>query len=58
MNDLNSLKTWLEDEIDDCGARIQFAEDEGDERMRTDALAQRLAYDSALRKVKFLISQH
>lgn len=58
MNDLMELKIWLEQNIDDQDAKYQFADDNGYKDIRMTALAQKLAYESMLRKVNLLISQH
>ena len=54
MNDLMELKAWLEQNIDDQDAKYQFADDNEYKDIRMTALAQKLAYEAVLRKVKFL----
>lgn len=58
MNDLMELKVWLEQNIDDQDAKYQFADDNGYKDIRMTALAQKLAYEAVLRKVKFLLGEH
>lgn len=58
MNDLMELKVWLEQNIDDQDAKYQFADDNGYKDIRMAALAQKLAYEAILRKVKFLLGEH
>lgn len=58
MNDLMQLKVWLEQNIDDQDAKYQFADDNYDKDMRMTALAQRLAYEAMLRKVKSLLGEY
>lgn len=58
MKDLMELKVWLEQNIDDQDAKYQFADDNGYKDIRMTALAQKLAYEAVLRKVKFLLGEH
>lgn len=58
MNDLMELKVWLERNIDDQDAKHQFADDNGYKDIRMTALAQKLAYEAMLRKVKSLLGKY
>lgn len=58
MNDLMKLKIWLEQNIDDEKAKYQFADDNGYKDVKMTALAQKLAYEAMLRKVKSLLGEY
>lgn len=58
MNDLVELKVWLEQNIDDQDAKYDFANDNGYKDVRITALAQKLAYEAVLRKVKSLLCEY
>lgn len=58
MNDLMKLKIWLEQNIDDEKAKYQFADDNDYKDVKMTALAQKLAYEAMLRKVKSLLGEY
>ena len=59
MNELKKLEKYLETAIDDCERNYEYFDLETDNKeAKLSALAQKLAYDAILRKVKIMMKEH